>query len=128
MVINGKMPWAGPAEALNETGMLAQAAEEVNRIRNRVELDPLTSEQTGSKEALREAILHERRLELAQEAQRWDDLVRFGKAVEIMNQLEEIDLRNNQRTNYGMTEAKILLPIPQQELDRNTALTPNPAN
>jgi len=116
------------AEALNESGMLAQAAVEVNRIRNRVHLDPLTSEQTGSKEALRVAILHERRLELAQEAQRWDDLVRYGKAVETMNQLEEIDLRNNQPTNYAMSEAKILLPIPQQELDRNTALTPNPSN
>lgn len=116
------------AEALNELGQIGGAANEVNRIRERVSLDPLTNEQTSSKEAMREAILHERRLELAQEAQRWDDLVRYGVVVETMNNLNEIDLRDNSTVNYGMSEAKILLPIPQQELDRNTALTGNPSN
>ncbi len=43
-----------------------------------------------------------------------------------MNNLIEIDLRNGNPVRYNMTEAKILLPIPQQELDRNPALTQNP--
>ena len=116
------------AEALNETDKLAEAAAEVDRIRTRVSLDPLTSDKKSSKEALRMAILNERRLELAQEAQRWDDLVRYGVAVETMNDLVEIDLRDNQAVDYAMTEAKILLPIPQQELDRNPVLEPNPSN
>ncbi|SMO66520.1 SusD family protein [Saccharicrinis carchari] len=116
------------AEALNETNKLNLAVAEVNRIRSRVNLDPLTADKTSSKEALRLAILNERRLELAQEAQRWDDLVRYGLAVETMNNLVEIDLRDNQPVTYGMTEAKILLPIPQQELDRNPALETNPSN
>ena len=47
-------------------------------------------------------------------------------AVSTMNSLVETDLRNNSPVNYNMTEAKILLPIPQQELDRNPALTQNP--
>ncbi|TLX74628.1 RagB/SusD family nutrient uptake outer membrane protein [Labilibacter sediminis] len=116
------------AEALNETNKLNEAAAEVDLIRVRVNLDPLTAEQKSSKTGLRLAILNERRLELAQEAQRWDDLVRYGVAVETMNNLVEIDLRDNQPVDYNMTEAKILLPIPQQELDRNPNLTPNPSN
>lgn len=114
------------AEALNELGQLESAATEVNRIRNRVSLPDLTPEQKSSQDVLRTTILKERRLELFQEGQRWDDLVRYGVAVSTMNNLVEIDLRNNNPVDYNMTEAKILLPIPQQELDRNTALTQNP--
>ncbi|MCU4175319.1 RagB/SusD family nutrient uptake outer membrane protein [Carboxylicivirga sp. N1Y90] len=116
------------AEALNEMDQLQLAVTEVNRIRGRVNLDPLTNDQKSSKEVLRNTILKERRLELAQEAQRWDDLVRHNKVVSVMNDLREIDLRTNQAVNYNMTEDKILLPIPQQELDRNSALDPNPSN
>ncbi len=114
------------AEALNETNQLSEAVAEVNRIRNRVDLPDLTDAQKSSKEVLKATILKERRLELAQEAQRWDDLVRYGVVVETMNSLNEIDLRNGQAIDYNMTESKILLPIPQQELDRNPALEQNP--
>lgn len=116
------------AEALNETNALDLAAAEVNLIRQRVDLPVLTSEQKSSKKVMRQTILNERRLELAQEAQRWDDLVRYGVVVETMNNLVEIDLRSNQAVNYNMTADKLLLPIPQQELDRNPNLTPNPSN
>lgn len=114
------------AEALNELGQLEPAAVEVNRIRNRAALPDLTAEQKSSQSVLRTSILKERRLELFQEGHRWDDLVRYGVAVSTMNNLVEIDLRNNSPVNYNMTEVKILLPIPQQELDRNSALTQNP--
>jgi hypothetical protein len=114
------------AEALNELGQLQEAITEVNRIRNRAELPDLTPEQSSSTEILKQSILKERRLELFLEGQRWDDLVRFGVAVPTMNNLIEIDLRTGNPVNYNMTEAKILLPIPQQELDRNPALTQNP--
>jgi hypothetical protein len=114
------------AEALNESGSLAQAAAVVDQIRNRVNLLPLTAEKKSSKEVLRASILKERRLELAQEAQRWDDLVRNKAVVSTMKNLVETDLRINQPTAYDMTDAKILLPIPQKELDRNPLLTQNP--
>ncbi|MBS2098375.1 RagB/SusD family nutrient uptake outer membrane protein [Carboxylicivirga linearis] len=114
------------AEALNETNQLAEAVTEVNRIRNRVNLPDLTDAQKSSKEVLKASILKERRLELAQEAQRWDDLVRYGVVVETMNSLNEIDLRTGQAVAHNMTEAKILLPIPQQEIDRNPSLEQNP--
>ncbi|NHN24734.1 RagB/SusD family nutrient uptake outer membrane protein [Flavobacterium jejuense] len=114
------------AEALNELNQLEPAATEVNRIRNRVNLPNLTASQKSSKEVLRETILKERRLELFQEGHRWDDLARFNQLVSTMNNLVEIDLRNGNPVNYNMTQAKILLPIPQQELDRNPALVQNP--
>ncbi|MDW5288906.1 RagB/SusD family nutrient uptake outer membrane protein [Formosa sp. PL04] len=114
------------AEALNETGQLELAAIEVNKIRNRALLPDLTPAQRASKDILKTTILNERRLELAQEAQRWDDLVRNNVAVSTMSNLVTIDLRTGNPVNYNMTPAKILLPIPQQELDRNPALVQNP--
>lgn len=114
------------AEALNELNQLEPAATQVNRIRTRASLPNLTTSQKSSKEVLRETILKERRLELFQEGHRWDDLARFNKLVTTMNNLVEIDLRNGNPVNYTMTQAKILLPIPQQELDRNPALVQNP--
>ncbi|SER05882.1 Starch-binding associating with outer membrane [Hyunsoonleella jejuensis] len=112
------------AEALNELDQLEAAATEVNRIRSRAQLPDLTDAQKSSKAILKQNILKERRLELFLEGQRWDDLVRYGQIVSTMNNLVEIDLRTNTPVNYNMTEAKIFLPIPQQELDRNPALTP----
>jgi hypothetical protein len=114
------------AEALNELGQLNEAAIEVDKIRNRVQLPNLTAAQKSSREVLRTMILNERRLELFQEGHRWDDLVRYNAVVATMNNLVEIDLRTGSQVNYNMTEAKTLLPIPQQEMDRNPALIQNP--
>lgn len=114
------------AEALNELGQISDAVVEVNKIRNRVSLPNLTQAQQASKEILRNTILKERRLELFLEGHRWDDLARNNQLISTMNNLIEIDLRTGNAVNYNMTQAKILLPIPQQELDRNPALTQNP--
>jgi hypothetical protein len=114
------------AEALAEMGSLDAAAQEVNRIRKRVSLPDLTATEKATKTSLKKAILKERRLEFAMEGQRWDDLVRFGEMVATMNSLNEIDLRTGSKVNYNMTESKILLPIPQEELDRNEKLVQNP--
>jgi len=114
------------AEALNAQGNTSDAVKEVDKIRLRAGLEGLSADKYSSQEVLKSTILNERRLELAQEAQRWDDLVRFGVAVSTMQNLEETDLRTNQLVDYPMTEAKILLPIPQQEIDRNPSLVQNP--
>jgi hypothetical protein len=111
------------AEALNNLGRTGEAATELNTVRQRVTLPPVTA---TTKEAMQAAIEKERRLELAQEGQRWDDLRRYGHAESVMNNLREIDLRTNQRVNYNMTKEKELLPIPQQERDRNKQLGQNP--
>lgn len=114
------------AEALNELGQIEEAAEQVNLIRERVNLPELTAEDKASYETMKRAILKERRLELAQEAYRWDDLIRSGMAVEIMNAVDDIDLRTNQPVDYNVSETDLLLPIPQNEINRNPNLTQNP--
>jgi hypothetical protein len=111
------------AEALNALGRTGEAASEVNKIRTRAHLGN-TPAATQSAMAL--AIEKERRLELAQEGQRWDDLVRYGRAETVMNALNETNLITGQKVNYNMTVQKELLPIPQTELNRNPALTQNP--
>ena len=111
------------AEALNELGLTEQARVEIDRIRDRAGLGPTPA--TNATE-MRTAILDERRLELAQEAQRWDDLRRHGIAVEVMNSLNEVDLRTNTVKQYNMAPEEVWLPIPQSERNRNPQLGQNP--
>ncbi|EON75251.1 putative outer membrane protein, probably involved in nutrient binding protein [Lunatimonas lonarensis] len=61
------------AEALNEQGKTSEAAQYINMVRNRAGLDDTTA---GSQGAMRDAIMHERRVELAFENKRWHDLTR----------------------------------------------------
>lgn len=115
------------AEALNETGKPDDALNIVNnKIRQRVNLPPVPM---GTKEEIRDAILKERRLELAFEGQRWYDLVRLNKLTMVMGSLKEYVLSCNNNTkvpvDYAITDDKRLLPIPQSEMNRNPKLTQN---
>lgn len=118
------------AEAQNETTDLNGAIANVNVIRRRVGLPDITAK---SKEEMRTTIMNERRMELAFEAQRFDDLVRNGVFVSTMNNLKEYKYTCNNGTpsepvliNYNATAEKQLCPIPQNERDRNSNLTQNP--
>lgn len=108
------------AEAQNELNDLAAAAALVNQIRTRVSL-PNTPANT--KEAMRLAIEKERRLELAFEGHRWFDLKRTGRAIEVMNNATGTD---GQNLGYTLNENRLLWPIPQAEMDKNTKLVQNP--
>ena len=108
------------AEALNELGDVDGAAELVNQVRARVDLDPTTA---ATQADMRMAIAKERRLELAFEGHRWFDLKRTGRAIEVINSLED-GTGNN--LGYQLTETKLVWPIPQSERDKNTKLTQNP--
>ena len=112
------------AEALNNMGQPGTAADEVDKIRLRVNLEVLPANVRGSQELMKAAILKERRLELAQEAHRWDDLVRNNVAVQTMNAVDDIDLRSGQPVNYNMQDYEIFLPVPQREINRNPNLQP----
>lgn len=107
------------AEALNETGNASGALELLNRTRTRVNLPPVN---ISEKAALRSAILKERRLELAFEGIRWFDLKRTGTAIDVMN--NAIDHTGN-KIGYNLTENRLLWPIPQAEIDKNSKLTQN---
>ena len=108
------------AEALNELGDQPGAAAIVNQIRDRVNLAPTAA---SSQADLRLAIEKERRLELTFEAIRWFDLKRSGRAAAVMS--KTID-HTGQPIGYDITPERLVWPIPQAELDKNTKLTQNP--
>jgi hypothetical protein len=66
------------AEALTEQGKAAEAVPYLNQVRTRAGLAAYSG---GD---LRDAIYRERRVELAFENKRWFDLVRTGRAVEVI--------------------------------------------
>lgn len=106
-------------------GSVGDAVDIINQIRHRAGLADLPSSVTSSREAAFEALMKERRLELALEGQRWYDLVRWGKVEEVMNSLPDRDegrakLGNLFNRNYYK------LPISQSVLDQNPNLKQNP--
>ena len=106
------------AEALNEQGNTATALDYITPVRARAGLSPLTvQDQAG----LRLAIEKERRVEFLYEGQRWFDLVRTGRAQAVMNAHYA-----SQGLNFTLEDYELLLPIPQNEIDLNPALTQNP--
>ncbi|HEY1063317.1 MAG TPA: RagB/SusD family nutrient uptake outer membrane protein [Daejeonella sp.] len=101
------------AEALAQSNALpnAEAIDIMNWFRNRAGLGikvPVT------KAALIDAILLERRKELAFEGFRRMDMLRYKQNLRA----------NNPLAAYG--GQKTILPIPQRELDNNKSLVPNP--
>ncbi len=108
------------AEALNETGDVAGSATLVNQIRTRATLPNTTA---SAQDAMRLAIEKERRLELAFEGIRWFDLKRTGRAVAVCN--NAID-QNGANLGYQLTTDRLLWPIPQSEMDKNSKLVQNP--
>lgn len=113
------------AEALIMKGDLESAAGIIDRIRNRAGLGKLTSADRAGKDALLNAYLRERRLELAFEGERWFDLVRLDKVEEVMNAVYAKDSgRHAQKTPF--TPNSYRLPIPQSVLDANDNLVQNP--
>ena len=112
------------AKIMGTSPDLAGAASIINQVRNRVGLDPLPASVTGSKEALLEAYLNERRLELAFEGQRWYDLVRLDKVEEVMNSVFSKDEGRLPQV-YPYNQYSYRLPIPQSEIDANDKLDQN---
>ncbi|MBD5371041.1 MAG: RagB/SusD family nutrient uptake outer membrane protein [Bacteroides sp.] len=105
------------AEALNELGMTSSAAGPLNEVRRRAGLPEVSG--SLSKEAMRETIIHERRIELAFEGHRWFDLIRIDHGNYALSFLKSIGKDN-------VTKDRLLFPIPQTEMDANPLMTQNP--
>lgn len=113
------------AEAYTYQGNLSQAAGLVNQVRERVKLNDLSSDITANKDKMIDAVLNERRLELAFEGQRWFDLCRNNKVEQVMNAVYSKDSgRLSQKKTFN--ENSYLMPIPQTALDTNNNLIQNP--
>lgn len=112
------------AEALVATGALSEAAALVNQVRARVNLSALESSVTSNPEAMKMAVLNERRLELAFEGERFFDLVRNDKALEVLNSLNSRD--EGRIPQMRITQERLLLPIPITEIENNGNLKQNP--
>lgn len=118
------------AEALNEESSTpsAQAIDAVNRVRRRAFGQPINSATPTTadvapaitKDEFRRLIENERRLELGFEGHRWFDLVRTGRALQVLN------VENPLPSGRQVTQRDLLLPIPQSIIDVNPKITQNP--
>lgn len=102
------------AEALIERGSTGEAIQLINRIRERA-FEPDKPLSAGLSQAdAREALRKERLFELTAEAKRRQDLIRWGRFTLPWT-------HKDQREAY-----RVLMPIPQTQLDANPMLTQNP--
>ena len=106
------------AEALNETGSTVDAIPYLNMVRNRAGLGNTTA---TSQSDVRAALEMERRLEFIGEGHRWLDLKRYGTALQTMN-----DWFAANSINVTIDDTKLLLPVPQSQIDTDPAITQNP--
>lgn len=108
------------AEALNELGRTSEALPFVQQVRNRAGLtNPLAG---FSKATLQTLIAKERQVEFCFENQRWYDLKRTGKAVEVMTAhgLREKAMKTFlYPESYALTPNKLLAPIPTVQVSVN---------
>ncbi|TXK45733.1 RagB/SusD family nutrient uptake outer membrane protein [Pontibacter qinzhouensis] len=105
------------AEALNEQGSPESAQQYVNEVRRRAGLQSLEG---LSQPEMREVIMQERRVELAYEAHRWFDLVRTGRAQEVVNAYYA-----GKGLNFSIAPHELILPIPRREIEINPAIKQN---
>jgi hypothetical protein len=108
------------AEALVKENDLTGALAIVSSIRARVGLSPKTG---AMADAVNQIIADERRMELAFEGYRWFDLLRTGKAIEVMN--AQIGGSGN-NLNYNVQPFRLIMPVPQNQIDLNPLLDQNP--
>lgn len=107
------------AEALNQNGKTAEACKYLNMTRRRgfgyqtTETSPVDL-QTTDKAQFSLMVEQERRVELAFENHRWFDLIRTGRAVEVMRS-----------KGFSLNETNLICPIPQKQIDVNPKLTQN---
>ena len=104
------------AEALNQNGKTAEACKYLNMTRRRgfgyqtTETSPVDL-QTTDKAQFALMVEQERRVELAFENHRWFDLIRTGRAVEVMRS-----------KGFSLNETNLICPIPQKQIDVNPKL------
>jgi hypothetical protein len=120
------------AEAENELGHIQVAVDYLNQVRNRADvmmpnygspaMDAIYP--VSNKEQLRIAIEHERKIELCNEQVRFNDLVRWRRLEDFIRDEAIPGLPDFRKAWVQFDPAKhYLWPIPQREMDINSAIT-----
>ena len=109
------------AEAKNEnSGPDATIYDALDLIRNRVGMPVIDRNLINNQDQLRDLIRNERRIELAGEGYRWDDIRRWNIEEQVMTDIYSID---NDLTQERRWEPKFSrFPYPQVAVDRNPNL------
>ncbi|MCG6191012.1 RagB/SusD family nutrient uptake outer membrane protein [Maribellus maritimus] len=113
------------AEAINESnnGPNLEAYAAINEIRSRAGLEPLSD---LTYEEFKDAVRKERRIELACEYSTYMDLKRWGVLIETINTARKQD---SQYPDFKeVDDYRVLLPIPQSEINRNKAINQEDQN
>lgn len=125
------------AEAINEQGyQTGEPFTLLNQIRTRAGLPALKPSDLPDQQSFRDAVLHERRIELAFENHRWFDLLRTGTAIAVMTAYGKSEIADPttpppdflplNENSFQVTKDKLLFPIPSDELNKDPHLTQNP--
>ena len=113
------------AEALNQLGRGDEALDIVNQIRARSGYfkDAKTEVDASDKDAVEDLILLERQLEFFGEGQRWFDLMRTDKLIEVMDPVyrERQEKAGVQVTGFG-DPGQAYWPVYYREFESNSAL------
>lgn len=130
------------AEAENELGQTGEAYTQLIALRKRAGIDPGSDKMYGLKQnmttdEMRDAIHHERRIEMAFEEQRFWDVRRWKKAETVFSQaLNGVEINRNADSTFSYQTIPVfkmtfdpkmyLYPIPYKEIAGNSAITQNP--
>jgi starch-binding outer membrane protein, SusD/RagB family len=109
------------AEALIMDDKIGEALPLINMVRSRVNAFEYTS--LGIQEEAMQKIKLERRLEMLGEQTRWFDLIRWGDAMQVIN-----DEKFAAKGVRPFQEKHVLFPIPNEEKDANSLVAEDVAN
>ncbi len=113
------------AEALANQGNTSDAITEINKVRSRAQLSPLSSGM--NKTQVLQEIEHQRICELTDEGGRWYDLLRWGGSID-----GSMSIKQNLQAHGAIGADNFVkgkheyLPIPQSEMQTNTKIKQNP--
>jgi hypothetical protein len=111
------------ARARQETPDVPGALSDLNEIRNRAGLQDTTGAGVDDPDEVLQAIEKERGIEFIIEGHRWYDLVRTGRAMDV---LTNIDRTNSDPVSLD-DPGRMVFPIPSRDIDANENLDQNEA-
>jgi len=112
------------AECLWKSGNNAGALIYINQVRTRAKMPALPANSSIDIDL----ILHERRMELTFEGQRYFDLVRTGRAIAVISKFlrTKVGTDSPPANNPDIAAEQLLLPIPVSEIQKDPTLIQNP--